>query len=176
MRIMKCRAGHVFLTPTDGPNQFQKPHVDCGAPIDSATAEIKDMSQVFNCRICNAPEVAGYLDHIAKELRDQQLCFDCHFWQEKIKWRQEENLDCFVINGNHYKVDIDEDPKNRRFSGFGGSRFHIRRLPPFAVALRFEGSKFKTDIITHNLWHQGTVPDRFRDVLCDNAEFIKDEQ
>lgn len=155
---MKCRNEHTFITESGGPNKFGGPHENCGSSI-YLSSPINDESQLYHCVICGAPETAGYIEPTRTEMRSQQICFDCHFWKEKIKWREDNNQACFVIGGHHHKVEPDESG-DRRWSGCGGSEFKIQPL---------DGRPL---IVTHNLWHQGKIPERFRNILTDNAKFI----
>jgi hypothetical protein len=61
-----------------------------------------------------------------------------------------------VVNGDHYYLG---DDKPGGFKGFGGHRWEIEF---------FDGRK----VITHDLWHQGTVPPKWRERYPDNAKFI----
>lgn len=102
--------------------------------------------------------------------KDHRVCRACHdhdFWEEKVRWR---NAGCktpdghpaVVIDGSHYT--IAPDPRkgsNMSFCGMAGRKFIIQLLDPD-----------ETVIVTHNLWHQGDVPDSFRDQLTDNARFV----
>lgn len=160
---MRCDKDHQFLTQEGDGNEFMGPHIGCGGRITSSSAEIDEegMKEVYNCRICGGPEQAHYCEPTKTEMTKGQLCFMCHFWQEKIGWREENRPDCFVIEGHHYKVNPDA-PKGAFGVGFGGSKFHIKP------------NDGRSEIVTKNLWHQGDVPERFRDVLTDNAIFIRD--
>lgn len=65
-----------------------------------------------------------------------------------------------VIDGEHYVIAPEDE--NRSFwsaRGFGGRKFVIRF---------FDGR----EVTTTNLWHQGTIPPKFRDQMPDNAEFV----
>ena len=66
-----------------------------------------------------------------------------------------------VINGVHYthggmKVGVRKD-----WRGSNGRHYKIKML---------DG----TIVETNDLWHQGTIPEEFREYLPDNAEFIKE--
>lgn len=81
-------------------------------------------------------------------------CFTCNFWAEKIEAVNDPRS--VRIDGGHYWIG-DEDPTNR-FRGFGGRRFNIK----------FHDGR---EVQTTNLWHQGQIPEHFRDILPDNAEW-----
>lgn len=65
-----------------------------------------------------------------------------------------------IINGNCY-VDSGDKPQcdYKSWLGFDGQRFYIRF---------FDGR----EITTNNLWHNGIIPQEYREQLPDNAEFI----
>lgn len=71
-------------------------------------------------------------------------CFGDKFWLNIIKVKDE----CIIINGECY--------------GFNKNK-------PIGVKMLNTGEI----IVTNNLWHNGEVPNEFRDRLPDNAEFIK---
>jgi hypothetical protein len=167
-RLLKCHAGHVWIEPDEMKHDFQHdPHEGCGARLSSSQyIKPKDEKDIYHCKICGAPELAHYCEQIKTEMICGQLCFDCNFWQEKIVWRQNNRPDVYVINGHHYIVHPDANPDDRdavRWSGHAGRKFVIKPKgrPPFE---------------TRNLWHQGEIPERFRNILTDSAEFIKDHQ
>lgn len=81
-------------------------------------------------------------------------CFRTKFWNEVVK-EKEEHL---VINGECY---YNETKPNSTYRGFGGRNFKIRK---------FDG----TIIETSNLWNRGTVPDEYKDLLPNNAEWVKE--
>lgn len=62
-----------------------------------------------------------------------------------------------VVNGEHYY--LGDDKPGYGFKGFGGHRWEIEF---------FDGRK----VITHDLWHQGTVPPKWRERYPDNARFV----
>lgn len=82
-------------------------------------------------------------------------CFHIDFWRNAL------DDEAIIIDGACYHIGEEpEDLKNYQgFLGFDGSEFKIR--------------KFGSDeiIVTHNLWHQGDLPEDFK--RDDNAEFIK---
>ncbi|MFD9950543.1 hypothetical protein ACFWYW_57555 [Nonomuraea sp. NPDC059023] len=87
---------------------------------------------------------------ISEELRDR-------FWGPGGYRDGDDPAKRVVVDGEHYL--ICEETGQLRFRGFGGSRFHIEF---------FDGRRATTT----NLMHQGTVPDRYRDLYPDNARFL----
>jgi hypothetical protein len=82
------------------------------------------------------------------------------FWNEKVKIADDPSV--ARIGGEHYIIGDENDPSH--FRGFDGDLFKIRF---------FRGPNAGKTITTTNLWHQGKIPDNFRDVLFDNAEFVR---
>lgn len=84
-------------------------------------------------------------------------CFVKHFWKKIISEKEKH----IIIDGGCYF-----DAGNNKpgvFRGFSGRRFWIR-------------FKDGSTLTTNNLWHQGKIPEEFRDELPDTAEFYTPEQ
>ncbi|GAB3823880.1 hypothetical protein GCM10027610_001380 [Dactylosporangium cerinum] len=84
------------------------------------------------------------------------MCSTCDFWQWQF------NLPGgLIINGEHYRIGEEPtaDALNNNPSQFGsyGRRYVIRFL---------DGR----EVVTHNLWHQGAIPDALR--RPDSAAFV----
>ena len=112
----------------------------------------------MNCRECNTEPAKPHWEK--GQLVESGLCFSCRFWEEQIAQDAELLADpapiwipC-VIEGSHYMFEpgIFTDTRN---CGMGGA--------PYLITV--DGREYKTN----NLWHQGKIPDRFRDRLPDNA-------
>lgn len=76
------------------------------------------------------------------------------FWREHIDRYDDRSV---IVGKEHYRIGRDGEP--RAFSGFGGRRFDIQFN---------DGRKIRT----HNLWYQGIIPPKWRDVLAPNAKFV----
>ena len=109
------------------------------------------------CKICGDIVRTNYYNKLRDELIAGNICDRCHFWQEKVALAKSGSKKVARINGTHYIISPD-DPR-AAFQGFGGREFTI---------LFHDGRK----VVTHNLWYQGIIPDLFKDLLPDNAEFI----
>lgn len=92
---------------------------------------------------------------LERDLRHFGFCHTCEFWMEKIT--QKDHPAVVRVNGVQYVI----APENAEslFREFGGARWHIRF---------FDGN----ECITTNLWCNGTIPEKLREQLPDNAEFI----
>jgi len=76
------------------------------------------------------------------------------YWRQHIADRD----GAIVINGVHYRIG------KGMSGGFGGRRFDIRMLADGRV------------VETRNLWFQGPIPPKWRELLPDNAEFVNPDQ
>lgn len=113
----------------------------------------------MSCRICHAD--IDFRTFNSEHLRNVQLCFFCDFWWVKIYWRANGDITpdghrVARIKNNHYVIHPDGSTS---FEGFGG-RKHV---------IRFDNGE---EVTTHNLWHQGEIPQRFRSHLPNNAVFV----
>ena len=133
------------------------PH--CAERFQSCSPNQK-IERMFTCSICKNLTEVHFNEETNKRLIDTVTCFYCDFWQEKIRWREAQNPDCFVIGGVHYKVAPETGQKGLG-AGYGGNKFIIQ---PF--------DRQRPQIVTHNLWCQGDIPEHFRSILTDNAEFV----
>lgn len=95
-----------------------------------------------------------------KKIAVKCLCGECDlddytlkFWSEKISIRNDSNV--ARIDGNHYII----GSGHNKTKGMGGSKFKIEF---------FDGRIVESD----DLWHQGRIPESYRQVLEDNAKFI----
>jgi hypothetical protein len=84
---------------------------------------------------------------------------DDTYWNQQLADRE----NAIVINGVHYRV----GSRNRvqgPFKGFGGRRFDVQMLDGGAI------------LHIDDLWHQGPIPPKFRELLPDNARWINPDQ
>lgn len=82
-------------------------------------------------------------------------CFNDLYWSERVKDINNKNQ--VIIDNQLYYIEPENDPS--QFRGFGGQRFEIAF---------FDGRT----VVTTNLWHNGTVPEKYRDILKNNAKFV----
>ena len=108
------------------------------------------------CKECGFVENRSWRDGKAKELQDKQICYDCSFWLSVI-----EDNGLIIVDGDAYK-DGGYQSGPSRWKGFGGHKFTIEL---------YSGKTITTD----NLSHRGSVPDRFKDRLPDNAKFLNEK-
>lgn len=111
------------------------------------------------CRCCGNVFSASYSEPTKAQLLSKNVCFGCNFWQEYVE--QKNDFRIARIEGSHYCI-VPDDNSPHGFKGHGGSEFRIR----------FHDGR---EVVTRNLWHQGTIPPHFRDELPDNATFVRKE-
>lgn len=112
---------------------------------------IKVNYPLFNCLIC-AKEGCNDANHYV--LTNQNICFNCHYWQGIVADKNR----LLIIDGSVYS-DSGWSNDNNKYLGFGGRIFNYRRLPG--------GQPVKTN----NLWNGTPIPEIWRDLLPDNAEW-----
>lgn len=114
----------------------------------------------MKCRVCGREfQEVSYCN----EYRDvcSSECFNKLYWIEKVRFYQNNPNKSVAIDGDLYYID-DEDSEDKGYKGFGGRRFVIRIKDSGKI------------IVTTSLWHNGKIPEEFRDQIPDNAEFIKE--
>ena len=107
------------------------------------------MAKTYTCQCCGKT----YSKNLDPEVYLDGNCFDCSFWLRKIDFPEELANRRVVVGGEHFMISEATTPC---FQGFGGRQFIIQF---------FDGRI----ISTNNLWNQGAIPDRFREMLPDNA-------
>lgn len=86
-------------------------------------------------------------------------CFTEKFWREKEEGYLN-GVPYIIVDGNIYKDGGRKNPKGSCELGFSGAEFNIRMN---------DGTEFSTN----NLWHNGKIPENHREILKDNAIFIR---
>ena len=97
--------------------------------------------------------------HYQYKQRDQELCFSCDHWAKLL---EHDRTQCFVVDGEHYQLGGQTEKTPSHYRGFSGRRFVLQRL---ATGER---------TTTVDLWGQGTVPERFRERMPDDAIFVRE--
>lgn len=92
-----------------------------------------------------------------------KVCMEC-FGEKLWREREQEYLEgasYIIIDGNLYSDGgYKKNPSRYEFLGHGDRIFKIKM-------------NNGTEIVTNNLWCGGEIPETHRDILCDNAKFIK---
>ena len=104
----------------------------------------------MNCIICN------------KEIKESEYtntilcsseCWSADFWNQQVINKDDPKV--VRIDGVQYRIGYENQDS---FRGYNGRKFNIKLS--------------NGDIIeTTNLWHNGDIPDSFKELLPDNAEF-----
>lgn len=126
------------------------------------------------CKVCRKVNgTRGLAESHAARLLSAGICSTCDHWIEL--WQSRDNDNVARINGEHYmfgnhvqdaritqdttlEMLADTLPKNGTL-GMGGQ----------ATIIRFNDGRV---VITNDLWHQGTIPTQFENVLTNNAEMV----
>jgi len=119
----------------------------------------------FACTMCGKTDNLDRwsLDRIREIMEEQHVCFKCAnwLWQHELDQTDPSRAGRFaVIDGKHYVLAPHTDLNWPR--GMAGAKFKIR----------FNDGR---EVVCDNLWHQGTVPERFRHLFPDNAEFVREK-
>jgi len=105
----------------------------------------------MNCIICNK-EIKE--SEYTNEILCSSECFHVNYWNEMVDRKYELNI--VRIDGEQYYI---ENENSNSIRGFGGRKHTIRF---------FDGR----EVISTNLWCNGTIPKSHRKLLPDNAEFV----
>lgn len=118
------------------------------------------MQKTYTCTNCGKRvRTADWAD----DLFNERLCFDCHFWLPKTL------MDDSVLSG---RVPLRANGVHRigymdnaagGFKGYGGA--------PFVFEF-FDGRI----ILCCNVWHQGTIPAKWKEKLPDNGRFLTNDE
>ena len=106
----------------------------------------------MNCVICGKEIEKS--SHMNADLCGSE-CFHINFWNENVE--QKNDLKIVRVKGHQYHIGDEKDKS--LFHGYGGAKWRIKF---------FDGR----EVITTNLWHNGEIPESYKELLPDNAEFI----
>lgn len=90
------------------------------------------------------------------------------YWNQQLADRE----GAIVINGVHYRIGSDNGRQTAGSKGFGGRKFRIQMLPGPLGYGDTEMEPFDVD----DLWYQGPIPPKFREVMPDNARWVDPSQ
>ena len=104
----------------------------------------------MNCVICNKEiEKSKYVNAVLCS----SDCWHIDFWNEQVSNKDDTKI--VRIDGVQYRV----GNKNQdSFRGYGGREFRIKLSNGEIIE-------------TTNLWHNGDIPEEFKELLPNNAEF-----
>lgn len=117
-----------------------------------------DHPLVFNCSLCGQEDNLDEYNSCAilDIMRQKQVCFNCAFWIDKIN---NPPIGQEIIGGHHYIVHPFVKRPENIIKGFLGREFYIRKL---------DGTLIKSN----NVWHQGKIPEHFKNQFPDTANFL----
>ena len=90
------------------------------------------------------------------------VCYSCAFWI-RLYEENKNNPNWLIIDGESWIANPfvpNTNNKTRRFMGMGGRMME---------AISNDGRK----IISNDWWHQGKIPEEFKDLIPDNAKWVK---
>lgn len=108
------------------------------------------------CKFCGKDEEGNYTDSCKEELVTRCACYTCNYWINQ----SEDPSTSVILYGVHRRIGKELPNTPDMFKGHGGTPYIIKYI---------DGREVKTT----NLWHQGTIPDRFRHIMPDNVVSIK---
>ena len=111
--------------------------------------------QRLQCEECREYDLLRWEPRTRATLIVSGLCFTCEHWMRLAQGQGRPKV--AIINGKHYMIGP-EDASGMR--GFGGQRFRIL----------FKDGR---SVTTTNLWHQGEIPEHFRERMPDNARWVE---
>jgi len=115
----------------------------------------------MKCKYCGQEiEKDRYFKEVENRMLQNEACFECNFWLEKINAKWDKYQIPFRYKHEHYIADINPAHKNSSFKGFGGKK----------VQVTFDNKEIKT---FDNVWYQGEIPERFWKDLPDNVTDMK---
>ena len=124
----------------------------------------------IHCRECGCHAHNDWIGAESEKQRriDLQICFHCEYWLGLVALRDVDHI--VRVGGWHYKI------------GDESLYADCKRRGEDTVGLGYSGAEFciawkyprQGRTISHNLWCQGRIPDRFRARLPDNAEFLSE--
>jgi hypothetical protein len=161
VRKNKQKSEIVYCAYGDEAINIHRTGGSCSPRYDSEEELIKGQNILEErCRICGDYVSAHFIEPLNSELIKENICFECHHWSRIEKTLSDKRR--FIIDNNSYWQE--NDNPNAAFQGHGGSLFRIKRFD-------------SDDIIpTRNLWHQGEIPEHWRERIPNNAIFIRNEQ
>lgn len=118
----------------------------CGLGYNKLDNLVKE-EDLFICKECGQISSRRF-----NNLLNNETCIHCSIWLGLIS----KNNESTIITTTYERYTISPGSNGPGFKGFGGRQFNIQKL---------DG----TEVVTKNLWHQGVIPKRFRNLVIPNA-------
>lgn len=117
----------------------------------------KKTHETFGCAKCGKEAVNHYVGEIAMIMDEEGLCFECAYWvwQHRLDYSGKRKF--AIVDGYHYVLAPHTD--TNWLVGSCGQKYHFL----------FNNGE---ELVCDNVWHQGQVPEHFRDIMPDNATLI----
>lgn len=109
----------------------------------------------MKCIICDKEIEKSSYSH---KIICSRECFHIDFWNDNVAIK--DDLKVVRIKGEQYY--IGKEDSRSPFRGFGGRKNIIKF---------FDGR----EVNTTNLWFNGKIPEDYKELLPDNAEFVREE-
>lgn len=120
----------------------------------------------MKCKYCGREDSPkSYMNcAITQVMENEKCCFNCAFWIDLLE-RNSNNPNWVIINGSSYTFNPTIETGTNSFTrGFAGSKMYCRKLETGEV------------LASNNVFHQGTVPEHFKSMFPDTAEFITEKE
>lgn len=115
--------------------------------------------EIYECSVCgtevNLDEYFGNGEYVDL-MRERKVCHECAFWIDKAERPEYGRA---IADGHYFIVNPFVRRPYNRFCALGGKMVY---------GIRNDRTFFMTD----NAWHQGKIPDRFRDILPDDCRLL----
>lgn len=163
-------AVRVFTAGREAPRWLEE-HVDDNDVARQRTLQITRLLQLAHgtyyphrCVDCDKIDRSCLISEVTRKLVALSLCHECNYWHDII---DSVNADAAktslprgaVVDGRVYVVKpMSQQPAQLR--GFGGMHKRVRWL---------DGS---LDVESNDMWNGSVVPERYRELLPDTAEFV----
>ena len=109
----------------------------------------------LKCSVCGEYDKPNhYVTETAIAMGTHRMCFRCNFWRGQLELDKASKRTWAIIDGHHYVLG-----DHGAFRGYSGRNFKIKFN---------NGTILETD----DLWHQGKIPEKWKDKFPNNAEFI----
>jgi len=106
------------------------------------------------CKLCGKIVSTKWQSDTKNRLIEKNICFSCDFWDELSK-----KTDRIIANHTCY-VAKPRSTGDKSCLGFGGAEWKIRMNDGRLIE-------------TNNLWHNGSIPSHFWDIMPDNAIILQ---
>lgn len=127
--------------------------------VESVVGAANGARAAVECGECGEWSEFCFHHTTTRRLWEQQVCFNCDFWLEKVRWVTDPPAKyagrVARVNGRHWVVGA-RATGDKSHMGCGGRE----------VTVRFDDGRV---VSTNNLWGQGDIPEGFRARLPDNA-------